>query len=184
MEENMNQMTRFGLVLGVICLAATLVLAFTYEATRSRIAATASGEEEAALKTIIPEADIFKAAAIDGVEYFKALKGPDLIGYCLKIAGSGYGGYMRIVVGIDKNGVIKGLRILENQETPGLGSKITEVRPGESEPYFLKQFKGKLASAVQVHKDIDAITGATISSKAVTDAVNKSVTEFLKKLNK
>jgi len=178
----MNQMIKFGLVLGAICLAATLVLAFTYEITRPGIAAAMKSEEDAALKTIIPEADTFKAGTIDGIEYFEALKGPDLIGYCLKVTGYGYGGYMRIIVGIDRNGVIKGLRILENQETPGLGSRINEVRPGENEPYFLRQFKGKFAGTVAVNKGIDAITGATISSKAVTDAVNKSVTEFLDKI--
>ena len=183
MEERMSQMVKFGLTLGVICLAATLVLAVTYEVTKPRIDAAMKAEEEAALKTIIPEADFFKSGMAGDIEYFEALKGSALIGYCIKVTGSGYGGYMRIIVGIDTLGAIKGVRILENQETPGLGSKINEVRPGENEPYFLKQFKGKNAAAVAVNKDIDAITGATISSKAVTDAINRTVTEFMKKVN-
>lgn len=180
----LNQMVKFGLILGIICLSATLVLALTYEVTKPRIEAVMKAEEQEALKTIMPEADSFKPGAIDGTEYFEALKGDDLIGYCLKVTGNGYGGYMRIIVGIDKTGVIKGVRVLEHQETPGLGSKINEVRPGESEPYFLKQFRGKDATTVEVRHNIDAITGATISSKAVTDAVSGAVNDFLTKVHK
>ncbi|MFH1189817.1 MAG: RnfABCDGE type electron transport complex subunit G [Candidatus Omnitrophota bacterium] len=180
----MSRIAKFGIILGAICLAATLVLAFTYEVTKPIIAAEMAREEQEALKVIMPEADSFSPATAGEMEYFEARKGSSLIGYCLKITGSGYGGYMRIIAGIDTLGVIKGLKILEHQETPGLGSKINETRPGESEPYFLRQFKGKNARAVKVKSNIDAITGATISSKAVTDAVNKAVTEFLEKVSK
>ncbi len=175
-------MTKFGLTLGIICLAATLVLAFTYEVTKPIIAAAMDREEQEALKTIMPEADLFKPGTAGDIEYFEAMNGPALVGYCLKVTGSGYGGYMRIIVGIDTGGIIKGLRILEHKETPGLGSKINEMRPGESEPYFLRQFIGKDARTVSVGSGIDAITGATISSKAVTDAINKAVTEFMEKV--
>lgn len=180
----MSQLAKFGLILGVICLAATLVLALTYEITKPKIDEQLRIEEQAALKKIIPEADSFEPKTIDGIEYFEALKGSDLIGYCLKVTGTGYGGYMRIIVGIDPAGTIKGVSILEHQETPGLGSKINEIKPGETEPYFLRQFKGKSARTVTVKKDIDAITGATISSKAVTDAINQTVDAFLSKVKR
>ena len=180
----MNQLVKFGLILGVICLIATLVLALTYEITRPKIAEQLRQEEQAALKKVIPDADSFEPKTLGGIEYFEAMKGPDLIGYCLKVTGSGYGGYMRIIVGIDPNGVIRGVSVLEHQETPGLGSKITEVRPGETEPWFPKQFTGKSAKTVAVKKNIDAITGATISSKAVTDAVRDAVISFLAKVKR
>ncbi len=141
-------------------------------------------EEQEALKTIMPDADSFKPGTAGEIEYFEALKGSTLIGYCLKVTGFGYGGYIRIIVGIDTAGVIKGVRILEHQETPGLGSKINEVRPGDGEPYFLKQFRGKDATTVAAKHNIDAITGATISSKAVTCAINNAVSEFLEKVRK
>jgi len=179
-----SQMTKFGLILGAICLAATLVLALTYEVTKPIIAAEMYREEQEALKFIMPEADLFKPGTVGDIEYFEAMKGPALAGYCIKVTGSGYGGYMRIIVGIDTGGVIKGLRILEHQETPGLGSRINETRPGESEPYFLRQLKGKNAGTVTVRRGVDAITGATISSKAVTDAINKAVTELLDQVKK
>lgn len=180
----MNQLLKFGLILGVICLAATLVLAVTYEITKPKIDEQMRLEEKEALKAIMPEAGSFIEKTLDGITYFEAVKETGLIGYCVKIVGNGYGGYIHMIVGIDPNGVIKGLEVLDHQETPGLGSKINEAGPGEKEPRFLRQFKGKQARTVAVKKDIDAITGATISSKAVTDAVNKTVGEFLAKVRR
>ena len=180
----MNQMAKFGIILGIICLAATLVLAVTYEITKPKIEAQLKQEEERALKDILPDASSFVAKTAGDIEYFDALKGGSLVGYCIKATGSGYSGYMRMIVGVDTKGSIKGISILEHQETPGLGSKINETRPGEKTPYFLRQFRGKQARTVAVGRDIDAITGATISSKAVTDAVSSTVSEFFRRINR
>ncbi len=177
----MNQMAKFGMILGIICLAATLVLAVTYEVTKPKIDEQMRLEEQRALKIIMPDADSFEAGTAGSIEYFKAIKDGSLAGYCVKARGPGYGGAVRLVVGITPDGIIKGVEILEHQETPGLGSKINEVRPGEDEPYFLRQFKGKQARTAAIRKNIDAITGATISSKAVADAVRATVSEFLEK---
>jgi electron transport complex protein RnfG len=180
----MNQLFKFGIVLGVICLTATFVLALTYQITRPRIEEQLRLEEQEALKEIAPLADSFVEKSIDGIEYLEAIKENKLIGYCLRITTSGYNGYIRLLAGIDLNGVITGVRVLEHQETPGLGAKISEIKPGEKDPWFLKQFIGKSARTIQVKKDIDAITGATISSKAVAEAINKTVTDFLEKKSK
>ena len=180
----MSNLFKFGLILGVICLAATLVLAVTYEITKPKIEAQFKAEEQSALKSIMPSADSFSEKAMDGIEYFEALKGKAVIGYCVRVAGNGYNGYIRMIAGVDPNGVIQGVIVLEHGETPGLGAKINEVSQGESEPGFLKQFKGKDVRNIAVKKDIDAITGATISSKAVTDAIRKTANELLTKLKR
>jgi electron transport complex protein RnfG len=180
----MSQLIKFGLILGVICLAATLVLAVTYEVTKPKIEEQLKNEERSALKSIMPSADSFNEKAMDGIEYFEALKGKTVVGYCVRAVGSGYSGYIRMIAGVDLDGTIEGVAVLEHSETPGLGAKINEIKPGESEPWFLKQFKGKNAGAIAVKKDIDAITGATISSKAVTDAIRKTAEELLTKLKK
>ncbi|MFA6609345.1 MAG: RnfABCDGE type electron transport complex subunit G [Candidatus Omnitrophota bacterium] len=180
----MNQMFKFGMILGVICLLATLVLAATYQVTKPKIEAQMRLEEQAALKAILPAADSFKEKTLDGIEYFEAFKGGSLSGYCLKITASGYGGYIRLIAGITPDGVIKGVRILEHQETPGLGSQIDQVKPGEKDPWFLRQFVGKSARTVAVKKDIDAITGATISSEAVTGAIRTGADVFLLKVKR
>lgn len=182
--NGVNQLLRFGIILALICFVATLVLATTYEITKPKIEKQLAQEEEKALKEIMPEADSFAAKSIGGIDYFEALKEKRLVGYCLKIIGTGYNGYIRIIAGIDKNGIIKGIRILEQYETPGLGARIDEIKPGEKDPWFLRQFKDKNAKAIEVKKDIDAITGATISSEAVIDAVRNTVNEFLSKIQK
>jgi len=179
-----SQLVKFGLILGVICLAATLVLAVTYEVTRPKIEEQLKKEEQNALRSIMPSADSFSQKAKDEIEYFEALKGKTVVGYCVRVIGSGYSGYIRMMAGVDLNGTIEGVAILEHSETPGLGAKINEIRRGESEPWFLKQFRGKSAGAIAVKKDIDAITGATISSRAVTDAIRKTVDDLLSKLKK
>lgn len=180
----MNQLLRFGIILALICFVATLVLATTYEITKPKIDQQLIKEEQEALGEIMPDADSFAADSIDGIDYFKATREKDIIGYCIKVVGNGYNGYIRMIVGIDKDGIINGIKILEHYETPGLGARVNEVKRGEKEPWFLRQFKGKPARTIAVKKDIDAITGATITSEAVTDAIRDTVNKFLLKVKK
>jgi len=180
----MKQLAKFGFVLGTTCLAATLVLAFTYQMTKPRIEEQARLEEEAALKSILPQAETFTKKEIAGLTYYDAARSGRTIGYCVKVIANGYGGYIYMMVGIDTSGRIEGLRVLQQQETPGLGAKITEIKPGEKEPYFLAQFRAQEASGLELKKNIDAITGATISSKAVVDGVRETVEKFLAEIKK
>lgn len=175
----MNQLLKFALVLGLICFIATMVLAVTYEVTKPKIEEQQRLEEEAALKSILPEADSFTKKQAGKIDYFEAIKDGKLVGYCVKVTGQGYSGFINMIVGVNLNGAIEGVEILQQQETPGLGANIDQTRPGEKEPYFLRQFKGKKASDVYVKKNIDAITGATISSKAVTDSIRETVDKFM-----
>jgi Na+-translocating ferredoxin:NAD+ oxidoreductase subunit G len=182
LEEDMSQLVKFGLILGAICLMATLVLAVTYEVTKPKIEEQLKLEEQEALGAIMPHADSFAEKKLDGIEYFEASKDKKLIGYCVRVVGAGYNGYIRMIAAIDLAGTIQGLEVLEHSETPGLGAKINELKPGERESWFLKQFKGKSARTIAVKKDIDAITGATISSRAVTDAIRMTADDLLTKL--
>jgi electron transport complex protein RnfG len=84
------------------------------------------------------------------------------------VASTGYGGPIVLLVGVDtKEGKITGLKVLEHQETPGLGSNVAEAG-------FLSQFLGKsLESPFRVGEDVQAVSGATISSRAVARACAK-----------
>ncbi len=98
-------------------------------------------------------------------------KDKETIGYAFIAVGKGYGGEINTFVGIDKDFTIKQITVISNSETPGLGAKITES-------FFTDQFKGLRSSDVKLNKDggkIDAITGATISSRAVTDSVRQEL---------
>lgn len=105
-------------------------------------------------------------------------------GYIFIARGSGYSSIISSMVSFDANGAIVGVKILSQQETPGLGAKIQEVRRGETDPWFPRQFIGKTVSDdIKVKKDggdIDAITGATISSRTVTDSINSGLRELMK----
>ncbi|MDD3089714.1 MAG: FMN-binding protein, partial [Candidatus Omnitrophica bacterium] len=157
-NSDLKQLLRFGMVLSSICLAATFVLALTYKVTRPKIEEQQKMAEQAALKLIMPDADGFKTGKTGDIEYYEAYKSGKLIGYCVKAVGTGYSGFIRMLVGITPDGTITGLEVLEQSETPGLGAKVKEIKPGAHEPWFTAQFAGKKASDLELRKNIDSIT--------------------------
>lgn len=180
-------MFRMGLKLMIICLAASLVLAVTYKITLPAIRAQKASEEETALKQILPQADKFLEGQAGRFTYYEGFKNKDKVGCVLKVRAKGYGGNIDMLVGIDSRGAIQAVEVLSQQETPGLGSRITEIRQGEGKPWFLQQFKGKIAGDLKMSDPhsgagIQAISGATISSTAVLDAIKNEVKEFLDRI--
>ncbi len=105
-------------------------------------------------------------------------------GYIFVTRGNGYSSTIETMVGVDMYGKIRNAKILFQQETPGLGAKVEEIRYRETESWFTKQFKGKtVTDDIRVIKDggnIDAVTGATISSRAVTNSINSGLVELEK----
>ena len=147
------------------------------------------------------DADSFeeRSARVDGkpFDYRVAMKGGEAIGFVAVGSAAGYSSVLRVMVGVDRSLTIQGIKVLYQNETPGLGTKVDEIKskktwwtvlsgtsPDEStlRPWFQVQFDGKPAP-VKVEKDggtIESITGATISSRAVCTAVDQAV-EDLKK---
>ena len=140
--------------------------------------------QEEARREIFANADSFAAKRCADVDYFEVSGSGKPVGYCLNVVARGYGGPIHMLVGIDREGIIMGVRILTHSETPGIGARINEVLPGDNRPWFLEQFVGKSGRTVALKKDVDAVTGATISSNAVTSAINSSVNEFLSKMKR
>ena len=169
---------RYAFVLLVICLVSSLVLGLVYNLVHERIELQAQEEEDRALNIALPQAEEFNKNQIKGISYYKGIAQGELLGYVLKVEGTGYAGPIQMLVGIDKEGVIQGIEILSHQETPGLGSCISEIKPGQSHPWFLEQFEGKDKQQLNF-ENIQAITGATISSRAVMDAVRDNIDKFL-----
>ncbi len=100
------------------------------------------------------------------------------VGYAFLAVGKGYGGDIKILIGLENNMTIKGITIISQSETPGLGSRIAEGS-------FASKFAGLNVDDVALEQDggqIDAITGATISSGAVVDAVSTTAMEKVKSL--
>ncbi|MBM3248857.1 MAG: RnfABCDGE type electron transport complex subunit G [Candidatus Omnitrophica bacterium] len=171
-------MIRYGLILLLICFCASLVLSVTYKFTHNRIEAQGASEEQNALHKIYPEASDFDTEKLQEKTYYMAKQDNKLLGYIIKAETQGYSSVITMLVGFNPKGEIKGIEILFQAETPGLGAKISEVISGENKPWFLAQFQGKQAKDLDL-KNIQAITGATISSRAVLDGVKKSVSDFL-----
>ncbi len=101
------------------------------------------------------------------------------VGYAFMAVGRGYGGYIDILVGLEDETRLRGISIIRHLESPGLGAKITE-------PEFRSEFSGLNIEDVVLKYDggeIDAITGATISSRAVIDAVRTTAIEKVKAMS-
>ncbi len=190
----MKEIIKLGLILFIISTVAAVSLAATNSVTAPIIAEQRAMKSEMARKEVLPTAESFErvedgyesqVSNADGVvvpvvEVYKGIAGGQTIGYVVKTAPGGYGGAVEVVTGI-ADGSISGVRVGKHQETPGLGAKSTL-------PDFYGQYDGKNAADVRVNKtqssdtEVQAISGATITSKAVTAGVNASaaIAELLK----
>lgn len=176
MKENI----KLGLILLLITGVAGLLLGGAFEITKAPIAASVETNRQTAMKEILPNADKFSKTDVkinDKVlEVNSGLKGNKISGYAVKVAPRGYAAPVEIMVGISTDGKVTGIKILSHSETPGLGANAPE--PKFSDQYKNKSIKEKLEVVKVVptkENQIQAITGATITSKAVTLGVNDAV---------
>lgn len=161
------------ITLVLICLISTALLGVTNMVTSEKIAQNAVETEKASRMVVLPEAAEFgEVTTLDsGITYCIGTdKDGKETGYVFTAGAKGYGGTVSVMVGMDNEGVITGLEILSHSETPGLGANATSDS-------FKSRFVGKTGE-LTVDKNsndgqnIQAITAATITSKAVTAAVN------------
>jgi Na+-translocating ferredoxin:NAD+ oxidoreductase subunit G len=139
--------------------------------------------EQSALKSLLPEADRIEKLGDwkiheKDAKYFVAKKGDDTIGYVVQSFGKGYSSYINTLIAVDKNFRVIKVKVLDQKETPGLGDEIE----GDD---FTNRLKGKDAAHLKVLKTdtteyVQAITGATISSRAVTDDAVHNGVVFIK----
>lgn len=164
----MREILRYGFILAIICIVAAGLLSGVNSLTKHKIIAQAQAEEEESLKEVLPMAVIFKPIKSgDEILYYKAEnKEGELIGVVFKSTGKGYSSTIETLVGMLGDGTITAIKILSQNETPGVGAQIVESN-------FTNQFKNKKDLS-----DVQAITGATISSQAVIDSVNKRTEEI------
>ena len=159
-----------GLLMG-ICAISGFLLSGVYQLTQKRIEKQNILEEKLASQEVLPKATSFKKGTRNGEIIEIGLKDGEKIGEVYSIITRGYSGEIKLKVGVDLQGKITGVKILESNETPGLGAKIKGKK-------FLEQFKGKRKGEIYLKKkkplgEIDSITGATISSSAVVDAIRE-----------
>ncbi len=177
----MREMIKPTLSLLVICFGTAFCLALVNSLTSDVIAKRKQLADEASRKEVLAAAERFESVKIADSNHlieavYAGYQGQELTGYVFSALPKGYAGEINVIVGISTEGKILGVKIGDNQETPGLGSKAAERS-------FWGQYLGKKPSqALTVVKqtpatdyEIQAISGATITSKAVTSAVQASL---------
>ena len=166
----MREIIKFSIVLLSITLMSALFLALIYDITEPRIEEQRRLEEERAIEEVLPRipATIEKIEDQDLVFYKAKDEDGSLIAYVFVARSYGYSSDINTVVSLTPDGKIIAVKILEQRETPGIGSQI-------SESDFLEQFNNQ-----DINKQFDTITGATISSEAVIDSIKKKASEVLK----
>ena len=180
---------KLTVTLFVTCVIVAGLLGLVNSVTEGPIAEKNKTKTAAAIQEVLPEMEGSPAvveltdemtAAASGAgatitEAYEAQAGGSVIGYALKIVASGSQGNIEIMVGVDAEGAVTGVSIVKNSETSGIGSKVMSNENG-----VLDQFIGKSAAdgTLSVGKNVDAISGATVSSKGVTNGVNGAIAAF------
>ena len=181
-----KDMFKLGLNLLIISAVAALLLALTNSVTASTIAQRNEQANAEARKLVLESAQDFEEVKDVKTDNSKGVKVSEIyeakdasgntVGYTLKVLPSGYGGTIELMVGIDSaKGQVSGINVVSNSETAGLGAKSTD-------PEFSDQYKGKPLEELSVLKngtpgdtEIKAISGATITSTAVTNVVDAAI---------
>ena len=179
-----NGILGMGLRLLLITVIAGLVLGGTYALTKDAIREQDIAKAEAARRQVLPEAESFEEIeplSEDIAEIYEGFAGGESKGYALTVNANGYGGRdsLKLSVGIGNDGVIKAISIITNSETAGLGARA-------SEESFYGQYAGIDSSAdARIKADggkIDAISAATVTSRAVSGAVEKAMDYYAEHL--
>jgi len=176
------------LTLFLVTLAASATLGFIYELTKEPIAQAKLRKKNAAIQKVVPRFtnqpnnESYQVAVEgDSLTLYPAKQDGKLVGVAVStFTTKGYSGEIRLMVGFNPDGTIHNISVLEHQETPGLGDKIEKSKSDWS-----RQFNGQQPGDFQVKVqkdggDVDAITAATISSRAYCDAVRRAYQAFQK----
>ena len=167
-EPGIAQLT---IILGAICLVCALLLGLVNMITADPIKAAKQRKTEQAMKAVLP-ADSYESVEYTGGDALvKAVYRAGDAGYVVEVTPSGFGGEVDLMVGVGSDGTVTGISVITHSETSGLGAKA------KTDPEWGKQFIG-MSGEVKVSKDggkVNAITGATITSRAVSSGVTAAL---------
>jgi electron transport complex protein RnfG len=180
-------MLKLGAVLACFATIACVGLALVYNVTKEIIAARSQADLEAALKDLFPNADVFTditgeisspQTTVSFGSQYAIRQGNTLLGTAIRASGPSYGGLITVLVGVAADGRIAGAKILEHQDTPGLGANAASPSyfvDKAAKLTFYGQFAGKpVTDPFEANEDIAAVTASTITSRAVSLVVKTS----------
>ncbi|MDI3548816.1 MAG: H+/Na+-translocating ferredoxin:NAD+ oxidoreductase subunit [Halanaerobiales bacterium] len=175
-----NSTGRLILTLTVLGLVSAFILAFVFQWTLPYIIKHQAKAQERAVFAVLPGASDYKEVEKDGQVFFEGFdQSGKRIGVAIKATGGGFQGMITVMVGTDPEAEkVYGIQVLEHQETPGLGAFIT----GEKyEANFIDKpfgdYKVVKRPATSPY-EVEAISGATISSTKVTSIVEKAIKDI------
>lgn len=171
--SNWNKIFKPIVVLSVVCVVITGALALTNDITKPIIEKAIIAAQTAARKELLPEADNFtKVDGVDVANVSDVYVADNGVGAVVTASAKGYGGTMTVMVGFTADGTIRQIKVTENAETKGIGSKVA------GDPAFWTRYEGLEAEPLVLNRDVDALSGATISSKALLAAVNSAIEAY------
>jgi electron transport complex protein RnfG len=170
-----------GLLGGVNAITADKIAAINWENTVTAMKEVVADPDNTTFSDAMDLTDDMTAAAssagatLDSV--YEAQAGGESAGYAIKVVASGSQGNIEMMVGVDAEGVVTGVSIVSNSETSGIGSKVMSNQATAKGVGVLDQFEGKSAAdgTLAVGTNVDAISGATVSSRGVTTGVNAAL---------
>lgn len=184
MAAKKDTLLNMFVALFVICVVSGGVLGVVYSATKGPIAKAENAKKTEAIENVLPKFNELKETKVKSamedidIPFYLAYDADNnFIGAAVEtFTNKGFSGNVSLMVGILADGTVNNISVLQHAETPGLGSKMTEAS-------FKDQFNNKNAASFnfKVKKDggdVDAITAATISSRAFCDAVNRALLTF------
>ncbi len=191
----MNSTAKIIIVLTIITIISGAVLAVLDSFTAPRIEAYQNNLKNEAVAQVLPKGVKVEEITKDGTTIYKATKKDKEVGYAFQVSGGGYQSELVIMVGVTPDfKKIIGTKMITQVETPGLGTKIEDDPSNKDNAgWFMAQFAGVALSPEITYvknakpskaNEIEAITGATISSAAVVDILNNGIKEAKALLNK
>lgn len=190
MKKLSSSLPHMLLSLGGICLVVSGILAGVHLLTKGPIADSEMQTKIQAISAVTPKFDnnpyeerqqVLPPGEADSLTVYPAKKSGRLVGFAIEsYTMKGFSGLIRVMVGFDTAGRLVDFSVLQHSESPGLGSRIPEWFHDTSDPSKLRNVRGldmTTAAPLSVTKDggkVDAITAATISSRAFLDAVNRA----------
>ena len=181
-KSNKNDIIKPVAVLLAICIIIPLALSLTNRITKDKIAELDEKNSRETMASLIKADSFTEEGFKDGENEFTynlALKDGEIVGYIFKTAEKGYGGDVSVMTAVNVDGTVKSVAVLDvSNETPGLGQNAAK----ES---FYTQYEGKTSGisllkngADSAKNEVNAVTGATITSTAVNKAVNQALEQF------
>ncbi len=170
--DEVRTLGRMMLALAAVISGTVVMISAVYFATEFATVQQSMAADQALLEQVMPDATVIAESpyrSADAVAISAAYNDSELVGYCIEVQVAGFGGSMDMVVGVDVNGRVTGISILSHNETQNMGTNAL------TEDYF-KQFVGKSGTITTTGSNaVDAVSGATSTSKAVLEGINKAL---------